>query len=94
MTIFAGIVLDPGSIVAWLVVGLIAGWLAGKVMQEASYGMWGDVLLGCAGGLVGGLVYGLFTTGVPGFWGATLVAFIGACLVVGGARAIVAVRGA
>ncbi len=42
------------SILSWIVVGLIAGWLAGKVMRGAGYGLLGDILIGIAGGLIGG----------------------------------------
>lgn len=91
MTIFSAIVLDPGSIAAWLVVGLIAGWLASKLLEEASYGLKGDIVLGLVGGFLGGLLFGVFKE--PGFWGSTLVASIGACILIGGARAIIAVRG-
>ncbi len=53
------------SILSWIVVGLIAGWLAGKVMRGAGYGLLGDILIGIAGGLIGG-------------WLATSVLHIGA----------------
>lgn len=48
MSAFAEITLhlDPGGIIAWLAVGLIAGWLAGKVMKGAGYGLIGDIVMG------------------------------------------------
>jgi uncharacterized membrane protein YeaQ/YmgE (transglycosylase-associated protein family) len=49
-----------------IVVGLIAGWAAGKIMKGSGYGVLMDILLGIAGGLVGGLVlrlFGFYTTG-------------------------------
>jgi uncharacterized membrane protein YeaQ/YmgE (transglycosylase-associated protein family) len=38
--------LDPGGVIAWLVVGAIAGWLAGQFMRGGGFGLLGDILLG------------------------------------------------
>jgi hypothetical protein len=43
----------------WIVVGLIAGWLAGQVMKGGGYGVLVDIILGILGGVVGGWVFGL-----------------------------------
>ena len=43
----------------WIVVGLIAGWLAGKVMRGGGYGVVIDIVLGILGGIVGGWVFGM-----------------------------------
>lgn len=43
------------SILSWIVVGLIAGWLAGKVMGSG-YGLIGDIIIGVVGGLLGGWI--------------------------------------
>ena len=43
---FADVVLQPNGIGAWLAVGLIVGWLAGKVLSEPTYGIAGDLWLG------------------------------------------------
>jgi uncharacterized membrane protein YeaQ/YmgE (transglycosylase-associated protein family) len=91
---FADMVLEVNGIAAWLVVGLIAGWLAGKVMEGASFGVMGDILLGLCGAVVGGALFGLFVDGVPAFWGTVLVAFVGACILIFVVRAIVASRSA
>jgi len=82
MNVFAAIELEPGGIVAWLVVGLIAGWLAGKVMSGAGYGLVGDIVLGLVGAVIGGFVFGLIVPGDAGFWGSILVAFFGACALI------------
>jgi uncharacterized membrane protein YeaQ/YmgE (transglycosylase-associated protein family) len=52
--------------VAWIVVGLIAGWLAGQVMKGGGYGMVVDIILGILGGLLGGWVFGLLGIGAGG----------------------------
>ena len=42
--------------IAWIVVGLIAGWLTGKIMKGSGYGFFVDILLGLAGAMVGGFI--------------------------------------
>jgi uncharacterized membrane protein YeaQ/YmgE (transglycosylase-associated protein family) len=75
--------------IAWIVVGLIAGWLAGQVMKGGGYGVLVDIILGILGGIVGGWVFGLL-----GIWpgggmiGSIIVAFIGAVILVGITRLI------
>lgn len=44
------------GILAWLIVGLIAGWLAGMVMKGGGYGVVGDIIVGIIGALVGGFL--------------------------------------
>jgi uncharacterized membrane protein YeaQ/YmgE (transglycosylase-associated protein family) len=74
---------------AWIVVGLIAGWLAGQVMKGGGYGVIVDIILGILGGLVGGWVFGIL-----GIWpaggmiGSIIVAFVGAVILVGITRLI------
>ncbi len=43
------------GILAWIIVGLIAGWLAGVVMR-GSFGIIGDIIMGILGGLIGGFL--------------------------------------
>ena len=85
---FAEIALMPGGIIAWAVVGLIAGWLAGMVMKGGGYGVLGDILVGLIGSMIGGFVLSYFVHGIQGFWGSIFVAFIGACLCIAIVRAI------
>ena len=47
----------------WIVVGLIAGWAAGRIMKGGGYGVVADILLGIVGGIVGGWVVGLLGFG-------------------------------
>jgi uncharacterized membrane protein YeaQ/YmgE (transglycosylase-associated protein family) len=44
------------GILSWVVVGLIAGWLAGLVMRGGRYGLAGDIIIGVVGGLLGGWI--------------------------------------
>ena len=81
--------LEPGGIIAWLVVGLIAGWLAGVVMKGGGYGLVGDIVIGLIGAFVGGLVFSLITGGgSAGFWGSIAVAFVGAVILIAIVRAL------
>ncbi len=45
--------------IAWIVVGLVAGWLAGQLMKGGGYGVVVDIVLGLLGGVVGGWLFGL-----------------------------------
>ncbi len=75
--------LQPGGILAWIVVGLVAGFLAGKVMSGAGYGIVGDLVVGIIGAFVGGLLANLlFPSASFGLIGSIIVAFIGACILV------------
>lgn len=80
------------GILSWILVGIIAGWLAGLVMRGGGYGILGNMLLGVVGALVGGfLASALFGVADPlsGFNITTLiVAFIGAVVVVAIVRAL------
>ncbi|MBP1701814.1 MAG: Transglycosylase-associated protein [Chloroflexi bacterium] len=48
------------GILSWIVVGLIAGWLAGKVMKGGGYGLIGDIVVGVLGGVLGGFIASYF----------------------------------
>jgi uncharacterized membrane protein YeaQ/YmgE (transglycosylase-associated protein family) len=78
------------GILSWIVIGLIAGWLAGLVMKGGGYGILGDIILGIIGALVGGFIGGaIFGVGISGFNIETLVvAFLGAVVVVALVRAL------
>ncbi|HUZ87117.1 MAG TPA: GlsB/YeaQ/YmgE family stress response membrane protein [Candidatus Micrarchaeaceae archaeon] len=74
--------LDPGSWLSWIVVGLIAGAIAGRVVAGRGFGCIADIVVGVAGAIIGGFLLGaLFgASGTVGFWGSILVAFIGAAV--------------
>jgi uncharacterized membrane protein YeaQ/YmgE (transglycosylase-associated protein family) len=72
------------SILAWIVVGLIAGWLAKTMIPgEGPGGLLGDLIIGIIGAVVGGWIFGLFGhAGVTGInIGSIIVAFLGAIVV-------------
>jgi uncharacterized membrane protein YeaQ/YmgE (transglycosylase-associated protein family) len=86
--LFADITTWAGGIIAWLVVGLVAGWLAGMVMKGGGYGPLGDIIVGLIGSLIGGFLMGYFVQGTTGFWGSIFVAFLGACVLIAIVRAL------
>jgi uncharacterized membrane protein YeaQ/YmgE (transglycosylase-associated protein family) len=87
MTLFA-LALNPGGIISWIVIGLIAGWLAGVAMKGGGYGIIGDIIVGLIGALIGGFLFGLLVEGDTGFWGSMVVAFLGACILIAILRAV------
>jgi uncharacterized membrane protein YeaQ/YmgE (transglycosylase-associated protein family) len=72
------------SILSWIIVGLIAGWLAGVVVKGGGFGLFGNIIVGIIGAVLGGwLASSLFGigAGVDGFnLGSILVAFVGAVI--------------
>jgi len=82
------------GIVAWIVVGLIAGWLAGLVMKGGGYGVVGDIVLGIIGAIVGGWLGANFLgLGVSGInVESILVAAVGAVIVVFASRLVLGRR--
>ena len=84
------------SILVWLVVGLIAGWLAGVVMKGGGFGFLGDIVVGILGALIGGflasvLLGGDYVTGLN--LPTILVSFFGAVVLIAILRMIPGRRG-
>jgi uncharacterized membrane protein YeaQ/YmgE (transglycosylase-associated protein family) len=78
------------SILGWIVLGLIAGWLAGVLVRGSGYGVIGDIILGILGALVGGWITSqLMGVDVTGFnLPSLLVATLGAIVVIFIARLV------
>jgi uncharacterized membrane protein YeaQ/YmgE (transglycosylase-associated protein family) len=72
-----------GGILWWIIVGLIAGWLAGQVMKGGGYGVIADIVLGILGGILGGWLFSKMGIGASSTFGSIVVAFIGAVILVG-----------
>jgi uncharacterized membrane protein YeaQ/YmgE (transglycosylase-associated protein family) len=85
---FAELQLLPGSIIAWLIAGLVAGWLTGLFMRGGGYGIVTDIVVGLIGAFIGGLLCSMFIQGQVGFWGTVGVAFIGGVILVAIIRAV------
>ncbi len=73
--------MEPQSIIIWLIVGAIAGWLAGMVVKGGGFGLIGDIVVGIFGGVIAGWL--LPTVGIvigSGIVGAIIDSFIGAVI--------------
>jgi uncharacterized membrane protein YeaQ/YmgE (transglycosylase-associated protein family) len=81
------------DIVGWLIIGLIAGWLASVVMGRGGYGIVGDIVVGIVGALIGGLIARLLNVGGPAAsdpfsWVSLIFAIIGAIVLIAIVRAL------
>jgi len=72
--------MDVTSIVVFLIIGAIAGWLAGVVMKGGGFGLLGDIVVGIIGAFIGGWLFGVLGIFAGGFVGAVITAFVGACV--------------
>ena len=74
------------GILAWIVVGLIAGWLASQVMRGGGYGLIGDIIVGAVGAVIGGFLAGALLNIPNAVNGinvtSILVAFVGAVILI------------
>ncbi len=70
------------SLIWWVVVGLIAGWAAGKIMTGGGYGTAMDIVLGIVGAVVGGWLLGALGIYAGGLIGTIIVAIIGAIFLI------------
>lgn len=71
-----------------LLIGGVAGWLAGKLMKGEGYGLVVNILLGLVGGFVGDLVFGLLGLSTTNLIGNLVAAVVGAVLLIYVARAV------
>ena len=75
--------MEGNALIWFLLVGLIAGFLAGQVMKGGGFGIVGDIVVGIVGALLGGWVFSMLGVGAGGgLAGSIIVAFIGACLLI------------
>ncbi len=66
----------------FLIVGLVAGWLAGKIMKGSGYGIIGDLVIGVIGAFIGGEVFGMLGIATFSLIGSIITATVGAVLLV------------
>ena len=64
----------------FLVIGVVAGFLAGKIMKGAGYGLVGDLIVGVIGAFIGVWVFGLLGIAAEGIIGLLVAAVVGALL--------------
>lgn len=71
------------GIIMWLIIGAIAGWLAGKLVKGGGYGLIGDVVVGIVGAFIGGWLAGVLGLNIGGGLIASIVtATVGAILLI------------
>ncbi len=75
----------PGFI-SWIVIGLLAGWIAGHLTRGRGFGCVVDIILGLIGAVVGGWIFTRLGIVALGFWGSLAAATVGAVLLVAIAR--------
>jgi uncharacterized membrane protein YeaQ/YmgE (transglycosylase-associated protein family) len=65
-----------------IVIGIVAGWLAGQIMKGGGFGLIGDLIVGVIGAVIGGWVWGLLKLPLIGPWWLSdiIVATVGACI--------------
>ena len=70
------------GIIWWIIVGLIAGWAAGKIMKGSGYGALMDIVIGIVGAIIGGWIMSALGFGGGGLIWTIIVAIIGAVILV------------
>lgn len=73
--------IDLQSLIVWLLIGAIAGWLAGQIMKGGGFGLVGDIIVGIVGAFIAGILFPRlgFAFGNP-LVGSIIAAVVGACL--------------
>lgn len=68
------------NLILFLLVGLVAGWLAGKIMKGAGFGLVGDLIVGVVGAFIGVWLFGQLGIAVGGILGLLVASVVGALL--------------
>jgi uncharacterized membrane protein YeaQ/YmgE (transglycosylase-associated protein family) len=74
--------MDVTSLIWFLLIGLIAGWLAGQVMKGGGFGVIGDMIVGVIGAFLGGWLFGILGISAGGLIGSLITAFVGAVILI------------
>ena len=71
------------GIIVWLVIGAIAGWLAGQIMQGGGFGLIVNIIVGIVGAVIGGFLAGAVGLAAQGLIGSIILAVVGAVVLLG-----------
>ena len=74
------------GLIGWIIIGLLAGWIAGHITRGRGFGCLVDVVLGLIGAVVGGWIFTKLGIVAWGFWGSLAAATVGAVVLVAIAR--------
>ncbi|HEV8070261.1 MAG TPA: GlsB/YeaQ/YmgE family stress response membrane protein [Planctomycetaceae bacterium] len=66
------------DIIWFLIIGIVAGWLAGKIMRGGGFGLLGDLVVGVIGAVLGGFLFGMLGLSANGLIGSLVTATVGA----------------
>ena len=81
--------MEGESLIIWVIVGAVAGWLTGTLMKGGGFGLVGDIIIGVLGGFIGGWLAGILGIHVgSGLPASVLTATAGACLFIMALRAL------
>jgi uncharacterized membrane protein YeaQ/YmgE (transglycosylase-associated protein family) len=70
--------MDIMGLLIFLVIGAVAGWLAGTIMKGGGFGLLGNIVVGIVGGILGGFLFGLLGLVAYGLIGSIVTATVGA----------------
>ena len=70
------------DLIIFLVIGAVAGWLAGVIMKGGGYGLVGDIIVGVIGSLIGGWLFGMLGIAAGGLIGSIVAAVVGAIILI------------
>lgn len=70
--------MDTRNLLIFLCIGILAGWLAGKIMKGSGFGLLGDMVVGVIGAFVGGWLFGQLGIATWGLAGLLVTALVGA----------------
>lgn len=70
--------METVNLLVFLVIGLLAGWLASVIMKGGSFGLIGDLIVGVIGAFIGGWVFGMLGIKAGGNFGTFIMALVGA----------------
>lgn len=76
------------DIVWFLLIGVVAGWLANQIMKGGGSGLVTDLIMGVIGSILGGFLFGLLGLSASGLIGSLVTATVGAIVLIVGLRAI------
>ncbi|MFC0267988.1 GlsB/YeaQ/YmgE family stress response membrane protein [Kushneria aurantia] len=68
------------GIILWLIIGGLAGWIAGKIMRGGGFGILGNIVVGIVGAVLGGAIFSLLGVGTNNIIGSLVVAIIGSVI--------------
>jgi uncharacterized membrane protein YeaQ/YmgE (transglycosylase-associated protein family) len=70
------------DLIIFLVIGAVAGWLAGLIMKGGGYGLIGDIVVGVIGSVIGGWLFGVLGIAAGGLIGSIIAAVVGAIILI------------